>query len=203
MGQWETIWINAVFSLCLPFRSSFNPSLSPGRMLCLLQGQGLLMSCFDSFQDVTWGLTSLAGFFPSKYKVLRKNQKQHFRHSIHLKGEEKKTQSGLCLLPLQSQQLSSHHLGLYPVLLLALISLYQQGKICLLWVTFVSLGLNSLPILSFPPPHPSFNSWFCELLSDLESGKERGSQRRPTDIFLTFSVSDTNQFSLQLTFQIG
>jgi hypothetical protein len=39
--------------------------------------------------DVTSGLTSLAGFFPSKYKVFRKNQKQHFRHSIHLKGKEK------------------------------------------------------------------------------------------------------------------
>lgn len=41
-----------------------------------------------------------------------------------------------------------HHLGHYPAPSLALISLCLQGKMGLLWIAFVSPGLNSWPIFS-------------------------------------------------------
>lgn len=98
---------------------------------------------------LTSDLASLAGFFSPKYRVkLWKCQKWHFLQSIYLKRKGEDCNPRSCCCPSQSPQLCLHHLGHYPAPSLALISLCLQGKMGLLWIAFVSPGLNSWPIFS-------------------------------------------------------
>lgn len=172
---------------CLSAPLTLNPSLSsdfPQIAPCLLQDQGLLILCFDRLsvlEAVTSGLAPLTGFFfPPKYEVLWKCQKQHFLHGIYLKRKGRDYNRRLCLLPSQSQKLSSHHLVHYPepcrhwFVPPTRKDIFALGCLCITWFKFLT---HLKPFFFFL----IFQNWFGKLLSDL--GLWKGAVREDPCIY--------------------